>query len=57
MAVDPTRSAKTKTTNRVFLLKIDKTHSSNAASETLQGATALWKSAPHHTAPPRATAL
>jgi hypothetical protein len=57
MAVDPTSSAKTKTTNRVFLLKIDKTHSKTAANETLQGAAALWKSAPHQMAPPRATAL
>jgi hypothetical protein len=41
MAVDPTSSAKTKTANRDFLLKIDKTHSKTAASETLQGAAAL----------------
>jgi hypothetical protein len=41
MAVEPTRSAKTRTTNRVFLLKIDNAHSSSAASETLQGAAAL----------------
>jgi hypothetical protein len=41
MAVDPTSSAKTKTANRVFLLKIDKKQSSTAASETLQGAAAL----------------
>jgi hypothetical protein len=57
MAVEPTRTAKIKTVNRAFLPIREKIMSSPAASATLNGATALCKSAPHQIPPPRAIAL